>query len=104
MKPDFHKLLVEEAPDALIATSPDGKVLSWNRGAVCTFGDSQAEAVKTDPQLQGIPFMFITSNYRNEAARRKGLAPGAERFLLRPMDPQVLIEEIESCLRERREG
>jgi hypothetical protein len=27
MKPDFYKLLVEETPDALIAPSPDGKVL-----------------------------------------------------------------------------
>jgi PAS domain S-box-containing protein len=42
---DFHKLLVEETPDALIATSPDGKVLYWNHGAEITFGYSSAEAV-----------------------------------------------------------
>ncbi len=45
MKMDFHKLLVEETPDALIATSPDGTVLHWNRGAETTFGYSHAEAV-----------------------------------------------------------
>src|SRR5438034_1428082 len=45
MKPDFYKLLVEETPDGLIATSPDGKVLHWNRGAETTFGYSSEEAV-----------------------------------------------------------
>src|SRR5438552_9952890 len=45
MKMDFHKLLVEETPDALIATSAEGKVLHWNRGAETTFGYDSAEAV-----------------------------------------------------------
>src|SRR6266567_2641549 len=45
MTTDFNKLLVEETPDALIATSPDGKVLHWNRGAETTFGYASAEAV-----------------------------------------------------------
>ena len=43
--PDYRKLLVEETPDALIATDPDGKVLYWNRGAETTFGYSAAEAI-----------------------------------------------------------
>src|SRR3989442_15056905 len=45
MKPDFYKLLVEETPDALIATTHDGKVLHWNRGAETTFGYSSAQAL-----------------------------------------------------------
>src|SRR5438445_11526641 len=45
MTTDFHKLLVEQTPDALIAMSPDGKVLHWNRGAETTFGYASAEAV-----------------------------------------------------------
>src|SRR5437773_9723254 len=45
MKPYFYKLLVEQTPDALIATTHDGKVLHWNRGAETTFGYSGAEAV-----------------------------------------------------------
>ena len=44
MASDFHNLLVEETPDALIAVSPDGKVLHWNHGAELTFGYSPAEA------------------------------------------------------------
>jgi protein-histidine pros-kinase len=42
---DLNKVLLEETPDALIATSHDGKVLHWNRGAETTFGYSSAEAV-----------------------------------------------------------
>ena len=45
MELDFQKLLVEETPDALIATSPDGKVLHWNPGAEATFGYSKEEAI-----------------------------------------------------------
>jgi len=42
---DFQRLLAEETPDALIAASPDGRVLYWNRGAENTFGYSSEEAV-----------------------------------------------------------
>jgi PAS domain S-box-containing protein len=42
---DYQKLLVEETPDALIATDPDGKVLHWNRGAETTFGYTREDAV-----------------------------------------------------------
>lgn len=45
MPADFHKLLVEETPDALIATSPEGEILHWNRGAETTFGYASEEAV-----------------------------------------------------------
>ena len=42
---DFPKLLIEETPDALIATAPDGKVLYWNPGAETTFGYTSEEAI-----------------------------------------------------------
>jgi PAS domain S-box-containing protein len=44
MKVDLYKLLVNETPDALIATSAKGDVLFWNRGAESTFGYTQEEA------------------------------------------------------------
>src|SRR4051812_9241105 len=37
--------LVDESPDALLALAPNGRVLSWNRGAQDIFGYSAAEAV-----------------------------------------------------------
>ena len=42
---DYLKLLVEETPDAVIATALDGTVHYWSRGAETTFGYSKAEAI-----------------------------------------------------------
>lgn len=61
------------------------------------------KTVKADPQLTDIPFVFITSTYIDSENRVKGMALGAARFLVRPIEPQVLLDEIQSCLRERKE-
>ena len=58
------------------------------------------EAIKADPRSRNIPFVFITSTFCNEAARAKGLALGAARFLFRPLEPLELLAEIEACLNE----
>jgi len=42
---DFGKLLLDESPDAVIATSREGEVLYWSRGAEVLFGYASAEAV-----------------------------------------------------------
>jgi PAS domain S-box-containing protein len=36
---------MDESPDAVIATSPEGKVLYWSKGAEAIFGFSSAEAL-----------------------------------------------------------
>jgi two-component system cell cycle response regulator len=55
-------------------------------------------AVKTDPQLHSIPFIFVTSTAVNEKDRAKGLALGATKYLFRPIEPQTLLDEIKACL------
>ena len=45
MQIDFGKLLLDESPDAVIATSREGEVLYWSRGAEVLFGYASAEAV-----------------------------------------------------------
>jgi PAS domain S-box-containing protein len=45
MSIDFHSILVEEMPDALVAISPEERVLHWNRGAEAIFGYTAAEAL-----------------------------------------------------------
>src|ERR1700680_2699398 len=37
-KSGFEKLLLDESPDALIATTTDGRVLYWSRGGESIFG------------------------------------------------------------------
>jgi two-component system cell cycle response regulator len=66
-------------------------------GTGCDF----LRAVQADAQLRAIPFVFITSTMLDEKDRAKGLALGAARFLLRPIEPQVFLAEIEACLREK---
>ncbi len=58
------------------------------------------KAVKADPQLSSIPFLFITSSVWIGKERATALALGATRFIVRPIEAQALIDEIESCLRE----
>ena len=47
MSVDFSMLLLDESPDAVIATSPEGKVLFlyWSKGAEAIFGFTSAEAL-----------------------------------------------------------
>ena len=44
MQRDYQRLLVDETADALIATTPDGRVQFWNRGATNIFGYTSEEA------------------------------------------------------------
>src|SRR6202007_2785509 len=41
----FRTVLRDESPDAVIATSPEGKVLYWSKGAEAIFGYTSAEAL-----------------------------------------------------------
>ena len=55
-------------------------------------------AFKDDATLADIPFVFLSSTYWHESERARGLALGAKRFLLRPIDPRTLVEEIGAAL------
>jgi CheY-like chemotaxis protein len=57
-------------------------------------------AVKADPHLREIPFVFLTSTMVGTKARAEGLALGAVRYLFRPIEPQALLSEIGACLAE----
>lgn len=70
---------------------------------VCMNGESGydfIEAVKSDPRLASIPFVFITSTMMDEKDRLRGLALGARRFLFRPIEPSRLLAELRACLME----
>jgi PAS domain S-box-containing protein len=41
---DFDRLLLDESPDAVIATSQEGRVLHWSKGAEAVFGHTSIEA------------------------------------------------------------
>ncbi|VTR94810.1 sensory box protein response regulator : Response regulator containing a CheY-like receiver domain and a GGDEF domain OS=Thiocystis violascens (strain ATCC 17096 / DSM 198 / 6111) GN=Thivi_1320 PE=4 SV=1: Response_reg: Response_reg [Gemmata massiliana] len=102
LEPHGYRVLVAEGiEDALTAARmhPCDLVLS----DVCMSGGTGYDLikrVKSDPRLAAIPFVFITSTMLNEADRAIGLGLGAARYLFRPIEPEALLSEIESCLRE----
>jgi two-component system cell cycle response regulator len=74
---------------------------------VCMPGGSGYDlirAIKSEPGLRSTPFVFLTSTATNESDRQRGLALGAAKFLFRPLEPQVLLTEIESCLAAAKES
>jgi two-component system cell cycle response regulator len=58
------------------------------------------QAVKSDPQLRHIPFMFLSSTLGREDDAQRGAAFGADRFIVRPIEPQTLLAEIEALIRD----
>ena len=56
-------------------------------------------SVKEDPKLRSIPFLIITSSAPNNSERQHAIALGAEKVMLRPIEPQELLLEIGSHLR-----
>ncbi|BAU13996.1 multi-sensor signal transduction histidine kinase [Leptolyngbya sp. NIES-3755] len=60
--------IVESSNDAIISTSLDGMVLSWNRGAETTYGYSKAEAVgrEINPLVRSITEQQRTIHHRKD--------------------------------------
>ncbi|MFI5386950.1 MAG: response regulator [Fimbriimonadales bacterium] len=101
LEPHGYRVLTAEGVGpglALARAHPCDLILS----DVCLTGESGFDfirAVKADPRLRGIPFIFVTSTMMTERDRVAGLAVGAERYLTRPIEPEALLAEIEDCLR-----
>ena len=56
---------------------------------------------KSDPALEAIPFIFLTSTMVEERDRAKALAAGADAYLIRPIDPQQLLAAVETYVKRR---
>ena len=41
----LDELLLDESPDAIVATTPDGRIVYWSKGAEAIFGYTAGEAV-----------------------------------------------------------
>jgi two-component system cell cycle response regulator len=58
--------------------------------------------VKADERLRHIPFVFLSSTHWDSASIETGMRLGAARYLLRPLDPERLLDEVADCLGHRR--
>ena len=54
--------------------------------------------VKADPKISSIPFIFISSTVWRDKDQIDGLTLGAQKFILRPIEPRDLLREVEACL------
>jgi len=59
---------------------------------------------KADERLGKIPFVFYTATYTDPKDIELGLSLGAERFLLKPMEPEALLETLQAVLAESKTG
>jgi two-component system, cell cycle response regulator len=91
--------LTETAADALLSArrSPPDLFLS-DMHMPGQNGLEFLRAVKSDDRLCRIPFIFLTSSVWGESERTEAQALGADRFIVRPIEPSQLLIEIDSCL------
>ena len=55
-------------------------------------------AVRADAALRGKAFLFLTATARDDDSRDRGLALGADAYLIRPIEPEVLLAELRQRL------
>jgi two-component system cell cycle response regulator len=60
------------------------------------------KAVKADPRLNMIPFVFLSNTSAREKELAKALALGATKFIVRPIELKDFLAEIEACLSQPR--
>lgn len=63
-----------------------------------TSGYDLIAAVKADARLRHIPFLFLTSTAITDAERAHGLSLGAKKYLVRPLESECLLAEVDACL------
>ncbi|MDB6032450.1 MAG: sensor hybrid histidine kinase [Verrucomicrobiales bacterium] len=57
-------------------------------------GYEVARRIRSNPRTREIPIIFITAHFREEPAVRQGYAAGAQDYLGKPFDPEVLKAKV----------
>ncbi len=67
-------------------------------------GFQLCRACKQNAGLNAIPFIFYSAIYTDEKDMEFALSLGAEKFVVKPTDPDKLIEILEAVLEEKKKG
>ncbi len=59
---------------------------------------------KKDTELRAIPFVFYTATYTDPKDKEFALSLGAERFIIKPQEPDVLMEMVQGVFENREAG
>lgn len=86
---DAEKLIRAERPDLLILDIIMPKI---NGFQLC-------RSLRSDPQFSRMPIIVITSMDR-ESDRYWGMKQGASEYLVKPVDPAVLVQKVQNYLQD----
>ena len=107
----FLSILLKNAGHEVL-TAPDGKIalkLAQDSAPDIVITDilmpemdgySLCQHIKSDPKLADIPVIFYTSTYTKPDEKKLGLVMGASRFIIKPQEPNKLIEIINDVIKE----
>jgi len=59
---------------------------------------------KRDEKLKDLPFVFYTATYTDPKDEQLALNMGADRFILKPQEPEALLAALEEVFQERKAG
>ena len=88
----------EEALRLIAATRPSLIVLDVNLPDLS--GMEVCRRLKQDPATAAIPVILITAAWMSEQARLEGIASGANRYLVEPVDDVSLLREVVMLLED----
>lgn len=54
--------------------------------------------MRTTPEMSRIPFVFLSSSVMSAQERERALQLGAMKFISRPIEPQMLLQELSACI------
>lgn len=60
--------------------------------------------IKADEVLGGIPFIFYSAVYTGQNEEKLARSLGAEAFLVKPLEPEILWQEVQALLNQRFAG
>ncbi|CAN5690062.1 N/A [soil metagenome] len=63
-------------------------------------GLAVTRAIRSDPELPRVPILLLSARTRESDVRR-GLAAGADGYLVKPFDTDVMLERVQQLLRAR---
>jgi two-component system cell cycle response regulator len=97
----FTALSAKEGLDLAQRTKPDLIVSDVHMPHVD--GYEFMRMVQADPALSKIPFVFLSSSVWSTREQERALVQGATKFLSRPIEPQMLLEQLRDCIPERKD-